>query len=558
MSMHEAEFQIGDRVIHNLSGLEAEVTGFTNSNKVIIKLEASGRSMTVGEEDLSPVDASHEEDEYEDEYEDDDDHADQEEFYVAMYDERGERSWIGLVTKRNGTKWHEKPFKGQPDYRWGSSYMSYLEPEQVMQWIRKDYSRGYDIAGPFNTAEEAQEFVTNHFGGEMTMNESGWLKQGIGKKPEAKPVDRGAMVEAQLGWLKEGLSLGSGITEARDYFFGTGSEARFKKAAEAKFGKITSRKSTSIKGRTEFLNADGKQIGHSEKDGEGAITFNLYNKPLIKEGVGAAVKKTIKSIKRGMAGWDKNAVGVAGEKTAEPKEIVKRNKAYDDETVLRLAKKIDFGFPFGKDAEIGAKTPRGLQRKVLDREIKKRGLDVKEETEADDITKAKKLLLVARGMSILDVYDDGEDVIIDVYADFPEHFATIAELKKNLKPEFKRVTRVRGEVDPSTQMQYTFTRANYVGESKDFGDFEEWKKAVLLSYPAQAKKIKFKGRLEGKKHTVSAEIPGEDRSYGVWDMDTENGVVLSEGSSPFKPNAKVKSVTIEEGWLKAAFAKKHP
>jgi hypothetical protein len=148
-------------------------------------------------------------------------------------------------------------------------------------------------------------------------------------------------------------------------------------------------------------------------------------------------------------------------------------------------------------------------------------------------------------------------------------------------------------------------------EGKDFGDFEEWKKAVLLAYPAQASKMKFKGRIEGKKQTVSAEIPGEDRSYGVWDMDDETGVVLSEGASPFKPNAKVKivggpedvrgqigyigeiktdaagnrtfvvdisdggakakksvslkakdirlfkeSVTIEEGWLKEAFVKK--
>jgi hypothetical protein len=36
--------------------------------------------------------------------------------------------------------------------------------------------------------------------------------------------------------------------------------------------------------------------------------------------------------------------------------------------------------------------------------------------------------------------------------------------------------------------------------------------------------------MEGKKTTISAEIPGEDRSYGVWDQEEEKGKVLSEGN----------------------------
>ena len=70
-------------------------------------------------------------------------------------------------------------------------------------------------------------------------------------------------------------------------------------------------------------------------------------------------------------------------------------------------------------------------------------------------------------------------------------------------------------------------RTHVVAENVD-QDYEEWQKAVLRAYPAQAKRIKFKGRIEGKLHTISAEIPGEDRSYGVWDQDTDKGVVLSE------------------------------
>lgn len=61
---------------------------------------------------------------------------------------------------------------------------------------------------------------------------------------------------------------------------------------------------------------------------------------------------------------------------------------------------------------------------------------------------------------------------------------------------------------------------------KEYDDFDVWKHAVKSYYPG--KKFKFAGRMEGGKQTISAEIPGEDRSYGVWDQDAENGVVLTE------------------------------
>lgn len=87
-----------------------------------------------------------------------------------------------------------------------------------------------------------------------------------------------------------------------------------------------------------------------------------------------------------------------------------------------------------------------------------------------------------------------------------------------------------------------------------YTDFDDWKQAVLNSYPTKAKQIKFKGRMEGGKDTISAEVPGEDRCYGVWNQEKEKGVVLSEAKgdmikaygikdknqSPFKIHAKVK------------------
>jgi hypothetical protein len=92
------------------------------------------------------------------------------------------------------------------------------------------------------------------------------------------------------------------------------------------------------------------------------------------EGLADTIKKGVKNIKRGIQGWDKNLVGPGGEKLGDPKEIVKRNKKYSDDTTLQLAKRKELGFPFGGDSTTGEHTPRGLQRKVLDREIKKRGL----------------------------------------------------------------------------------------------------------------------------------------------------------------------------------------
>jgi hypothetical protein len=86
------------------------------------------------------------------------------------------------------------------------------------------------------------------------------------------------------------------------------------------------------------------------------------------------IKRAVKGMKRRLQGWDKNLEGPGGEKLGDPKEIVKRNKTYSDDTTLQLAKRKELGFPFGGDSTTGEHTPRGLQRKVLDREIKKRGI----------------------------------------------------------------------------------------------------------------------------------------------------------------------------------------
>lgn len=66
----------------------------------------------------------------------------------------------------------------------------------------------------------------------------------------------------------------------------------------------------------------------------------------------------------------------------------------------------------------------------------------------------------------------------------------------------------------------------FLESKKEYTDEEEWMDAVKKAHPEVASKLKFKGRVEQGKDTISAEVSGEDRSYGVFDNDTGKGVVL--------------------------------
>jgi predicted Ser/Thr protein kinase len=71
-----------------------------------------------------------------------------------------------------------------------------------------------------------------------------------------------------------------------------------------------------------------------------------------------------------------------------------------------------------------------------------------------------------------------------------------------------------------------------IKEEKVIKDYEQWKAAVEKKYPEYKGKFQFKGRVEGGKATISAEIKGMDRSFGVWDDDKDEGVVLEAKETP--------------------------
>ena len=74
-----------------------------------------------------------------------------------------------------------------------------------------------------------------------------------------------------------------------------------------------------------------------------------------------------KKIKRGLQGWYGDDTGPNGEKLGDPKDVVRRNKSHDDETLQRFAKSI-------AGEKKTKHSPGELQRRVIDREMKKRGL----------------------------------------------------------------------------------------------------------------------------------------------------------------------------------------
>lgn len=76
---------------------------------------------------------------------------------------------------------------------------------------------------------------------------------------------------------------------------------------------------------------------------------------------GVAEGGILKSINRGLQGWDKNAVGPGGEKLGDPRDIVKRAKAMDTDTAKKVRSGLD---------DAPEHSPSGLQKRVLDRRLK--------------------------------------------------------------------------------------------------------------------------------------------------------------------------------------------
>jgi len=102
------------------------------------------------------------ENEYSDnDFDDDDEYGDNNNgFFVVIADEDG--AFIGMIYKE-GSKWREQAIAGNAPYNWGSSYMGYLKPHDVMSWLQKDYGRRAEVVGPFDDEESARKYAIYNF-----------------------------------------------------------------------------------------------------------------------------------------------------------------------------------------------------------------------------------------------------------------------------------------------------------------------------------------------------------------------------------------------------------
>jgi hypothetical protein len=100
---------------------------------------------------------------------DDEDEDNEQGFFVALGSE-DDGGFVGMIVK-DGGKWREVQVSGNAPYNWGGSYMGYLQPEDVMSWIRRDY-RNSDVAGPFSDEASAMEYASRQYGLDESLREN--------------------------------------------------------------------------------------------------------------------------------------------------------------------------------------------------------------------------------------------------------------------------------------------------------------------------------------------------------------------------------------------------
>lgn len=122
------------------------------------------------------------------------------EFYVYIGSEDAGQ-WIGSIVK-DGGKWREMGGEGTKPHNWGTAYMSYLSPNEVMQWIRQDYRRGYTVEGPFFSDTEAYDYAEQMGFGDDDVYE------GKAKKAEQPEADYGDDYQAMVSRVKKLAGLG--------------------------------------------------------------------------------------------------------------------------------------------------------------------------------------------------------------------------------------------------------------------------------------------------------------------------------------------------------------
>lgn len=151
-----------------------------NGDFVVVKLYAVDGNKSFHASDLTAE--TDEQTEKREEREEEQD--DEVEIYFSFYDQEEHKGWVGKVrrSEEDGrTKWREVRLKDEKSDRdWGNStYMSYLSPSDLMTWVEKDYGNHYDVRGPFDSRQEARDYMKRkYYLDESVINEAAKFKPG--------------------------------------------------------------------------------------------------------------------------------------------------------------------------------------------------------------------------------------------------------------------------------------------------------------------------------------------------------------------------------------------
>ena len=118
---------------------------------------------------------------------------------------------------------------------------------------------------------------------------------------------------------------------------------------------------------------EGEKATH--KDLQAASAALRKEEVELDEGIASKIKSAVKKVKRATQGW---GTGNA----PSPKELVKRNKEYDDDGVKSMHASIH-----GSGIKSQKHSPGDLQKRVIDREMKRRGLTKEAVEQIDELSK---------------------------------------------------------------------------------------------------------------------------------------------------------------------------
>lgn len=551
------------------------ISRFGSGKKFVVVSLHDGGDHSFHSSDVSQND--YEPDEDEEEENEDDGH---DTFYVAFYDEDEERAWIGLVSKRGGGKWHERQYKGKPEYRWGQSYMSYLTPNDIMTWIHKDYRRGIEIEGPFFDASEAEHFVEHNWGAlqESTadrLNFSLFEEWAAASRDKGYSIVNSAPIAAlcnetnsivgkwngESGWLIEQvLTEGMNLQEANAKLYraiknvehSNSTAGGFSPSARQTIRMISSKLSSAVGNRDRFF----KQYNelHAEYPDEMDyfvdelfIELKIHNIEELADTFFPKIEESVTTMDKLDAiasGYGKPFYMLEASIAAELVDFAAANELaphYGKNKFWTLSRSAMSDLINEHPEVVTCLITEGNDDNPSRKELEKyRRLALRTVHEAHNLLRhiAEEELVACKVNRIAPIgsvtnskkFKATSDIDVAFYADCndkPREPGLQEDLSHKLQDRLIRHPLDNiGVINSLVFHEPTSDLQEEMHDSWD--DLEKWKTAVKNAYPEKASKMRFKAKIEAGHSTISAEIPGEDRSYGVWDVKEKTGIVLGE------------------------------